>query len=101
MSDVTHSENTITVKPGRDIVAAMVQDFRVELKELVSQAPEQLVIDLEGVQMIDSMGIGLLISAHNSLSKEGKSLKLVNASDNIMGLFRSMRLDQHFMITGE
>jgi anti-anti-sigma factor len=101
MSEVTHTGNAIVVKPGQDIVAAMVQDFRAELKELVQQAPEQLILDLSGVQMIDSLGIGLLISAHNSLEKEGKQLSLVNASDNLLGLFRSMRLDQHFKITPE
>jgi anti-anti-sigma factor len=60
-----------------------------------------LILDLTGVQMIDSLGIGLLISAHNTLSKEGKQLALINANTNILGLFRSMRLDQHFSITGE
>ncbi|MDK2957363.1 MAG: anti-sigma factor antagonist [Desulfovibrionales bacterium] len=101
MNEVLHTENAVVVKPGQDIVAAMVHDFRIELKKLVQQAPQQLVLDLAGVQMIDSMGIGLLISAHNTLTKEGKQLVLINASANILGLFRSMRLDQHFSITGE
>ena len=36
---------------------------------------EHLTVDLEGVQMVDSMGIGLLIQANNSVSKAGGTFK--------------------------
>ena len=45
--------------------------------------------------------IGLLVAAHNSLSKTGKALEVINVSDDLFGLFRTLRLDQHFIISGD
>jgi anti-anti-sigma regulatory factor len=51
-------------------------------------------------QMVDSAGIGLLISAHNSLKKAGGELAVINASCDILALFQAMRIHQHFSVTG-
>ena len=60
--------------------------------------PGPLVIDLSRVELIDSVGIGLLIAAHNSLSKTGERLVLENINPDLAGLLRTMRLDKHFVI---
>jgi anti-anti-sigma regulatory factor len=50
--------------------------------------------------MVDSTGIGLLISAHNSLKKAGGDLTVIHASKDILDLFRTMRIHQHFSVSG-
>ena len=55
-------------------------------------------MDLDGVELIDSIGMGLLIAAHNSLMKNGGKLKVVNPSEDILRLLRTMRLDKHFEV---
>jgi anti-anti-sigma regulatory factor len=50
--------------------------------------------------MVDSTGLGLLISAHNSISKTGGKLAVIHASKEILDLFRSMRIHQHFSVSG-
>jgi anti-anti-sigma factor len=50
--------------------------------------------------MVDSSGIGLLISAYNSLRKTGGSLVVIHASADILELFQTMRMHQHFSISG-
>jgi len=57
-----------------------------------------LIVDLAGVRMVDSVGIGLFISAHNSLRKIGGVLVLINTSKDLLDLFTNMRLNQHFTI---
>ena len=59
-----------------------------------------LTLDLAGTQMVDSAGIGLLISAHNSLKKAGGELSVIHASKDILDLFRTMRIHQHFCVSG-
>ena len=61
----------------------------------------ELTIDLSNAQMIDSTGIGLLISAHNSMRKIGGRLAVVHASGEIIELFRAMRIHQHFGVSGK
>ena len=99
MNKVIEKEN-VTLKPACDIVASMAKEFREELISKVTEGVQELVIDLEGVEMIDSVGLGLFIAAHNSLSRLGGKLIVCNVSDDICKLFKTMRLDQHFTVTG-
>lgn len=50
--------------------------------------------------MIDSSGIGLLISIRNSLANYGGSeIELLNLSEDLKQLFKVMKLDNHFRIS--
>ncbi len=98
MSEIEKKPDQIIVTPGKDIVASMANEFRSELHALVQESPQELVIDLAGVEMVDSVGIGVLIATHNSLSKAGCKLKVLNVSDEIFRLFNTMRLDRHFTV---
>jgi anti-anti-sigma factor len=87
------------IKPGRDIVASMAADFRQDLLKEVESGVKRLVVDLDDVEMVDSVGIGVLVAAHNSLSKNGGQMAVSNVSQDIFNLFKVMRLDQHFEVT--
>ena len=52
---------------------------------MVDEGVRDLVVDLADVNMVDSSGIGLLISAHNSLRKLGGQLALIHASADLSG----------------
>lgn len=97
MTDGTQ-DATVVVRPGQDIVASMIPDFRKKVGEILERAPGELRLDFDGVEMIDSIGIGVLIAVHNSMKKNGGKLVIVHASDDIARLFSSMRLDQHFFL---
>ena len=56
----------------------------------------QGAIDMTDVAMIDSIGLGVLIAAHNFLNKKGGKLSVNHVSDHIFSLFKTMRLDKHF-----
>ncbi len=99
---VIREAGRIVVKPAADIVAATVTELRAVLRSALDDSGiNLLVIDLEQTQMVDSMGIGLLISAFNSISKSGGRLEIVNASADILSLFKTMRMHQHFRISGK
>lgn len=88
-----------TMKPGKDIVASMADDFRKKLLKAVDQGIKSLTIDFTGVEMIDSVGLGVLIAAHNSLKEAEGSLSVKNVSEDIYKLLKTMRLDQHFEVS--
>jgi anti-anti-sigma factor len=81
-------------------VAASIPELRLKMREIVAEGVEELVIDLADVQMVDSSGIGLLISAFNSQRKVGGRLAVIHASTEILELFRTMRMHQHFSVSG-
>ena len=98
MSEITKDGDHVTIKPGRDVVASIADEFKAELNDLVGSSKGGLTIDLSGVEMVDSVGIGVIIATHNSLNKESRKLTVINISKDIFNLFNTMRLNRHFTI---
>ena len=95
MSTITREGTSVTITPGQDIVSSMVPDLKNELNSVVDEGAQELRLDLSGTAMMDSIGIGVVIATHNSMKKKGGRLLVCNASENILKLFKSMRLDRH------
>ena len=101
MIELIRDENRVIIRPvGTDIVAASVPELRSKMRDLVHEGSREVVVDLTNVEMVDSTGIGLLISAHNSLRKLGGTLAVIHASAEILELLQSMRIHQHFSVSG-
>lgn len=86
------------VASGPSVVAANAQAFKDKCLAALSNEPGALTVDCQQLEQIDSVGIGVLIQAHNSAAKSGGALTLVGVSDDIVSLLRAMRLDKHFHI---
>ena len=101
MIEIIREDNKAVLRPGGDnIVAATIPALRAKMRAIVEEGVQELVIDLTDVRMVDSSGIGLLIAAHNSLRKSGGTLAVIQASAEILELFRTMRMHQHFSVSG-
>jgi anti-anti-sigma factor len=97
---ITRSGEEACLAPGGDIIAANVTEIRALMKNLLGEGVRLLVIDLSEVKVIDSSGIGMLVAAHNSLSRQGGKLTVTHASEELLDLLKAFRLDRHFTITG-
>jgi len=101
MTEITKDDNRVVVQPtGDTIVAATIPELRSRMRDVLEKGVHELVIDLAGVRMVDSSGLGLLIAAHNSLRKAGGRFAVIHASADLLELFQSMRMHQHFSVTG-
>jgi anti-sigma B factor antagonist len=90
----------VIIQPETDITSSTISELRGALKDIVAEGAADLTFDLINVEVIDSIGLGMIISTHNSMNKTGGKLKVINASPEVLELFRSMRLDRHFSVTG-
>jgi anti-anti-sigma factor len=100
MSEIIKDGDKATIKPGIDIVASMAEDFKNELLSAINDSKEDFTIDLAGVEMVDSVGIGVIIAAHNTLNQSNRSLKVINVIKDVYGLFTTMRLNRRFDVEG-
>ncbi len=100
MSEIVNEANQTIIKPGTDVVASMAEVFKGELLSAINASQGLVVIDLAGVEMVDSVGIGVIIAAHNTLSQAGRELKVINVTKDIFGLFSTMRLNRRFIVEG-
>lgn len=100
-TNVERLDDRVIVQPAEDLAGAGVAELRRMLRDIAATCSGELVMDLRQVRMIDSSGIGLLVAAHNSLRRQGGRLAVVHASEDILHLMRSMRIHQHFSVSGD
>ncbi len=94
------SSGEAIICPETDIAGGEVQKFRGEILELINEKLQKVTVDFSKVEIIDSSGIGVFISAQNTLKKQNGILKVVNVSPDILKMFKIMRLDKHFDVSG-
>jgi anti-anti-sigma factor len=100
MSHIDRKNGVVTMKPGIDIVASQCANLKQEFLEIINSGEKKIIIDFSGTEMIDSSGIGLLISIRNSLANNGgDEIELLNLSEDLKQLFKVMKLDNHFKIS--
>lgn len=100
MSEIVNQGDQAIIKPGVDVVASMAEGFKSELLSVINDSSGEIVIDLDGVEMVDSVGIGVIIAAHNTLNQAGRQLKVINVTKDVYGLFTTMRLNRRFTVEG-
>lgn len=60
--------------------------FREAVADLLEQGNKWLIIDMHKVNYVNSSGIGAIIAAYSSYSKNGGVIKLVGLSNNVQNL---------------
>ena len=66
------------------------------LHQLLGEGTRRVVLDLSGVQFINSSGLGLLIGGVNAMRSAGGSLKVAGASEKVRTLIKITKLEQIF-----
>lgn len=66
------------------------------LHELIDAGKNNVVIDLAGVEYMNSSGLGLLIGGATTMKNAGGGLKLANASAKIAALLKVTKLTPLF-----
>lgn len=89
----------IIIEPDYDIVSLNSNNLKDQILQHLKDGAQQILIDLNQVNLVDSTGLSVMIAVHNSLKKLGNSLELANVSDDILKLLKITRLDKHFVIT--
>ncbi len=98
MSEVIREKDYTIIRPGTSVVASMAESFKQELLSTINTYEGKLIIDLAGVDMVDSIGLGVIIAAHNTLTQKESLLEIINVSEDIYGLFSTMRLNRRFKV---
>jgi len=66
------------------------------INQLIDQKQVNVVIDLSGVELMNSSGLGILIQSNQMLKQAGGALKLANVTEKIQSLFVITKLNTVF-----
>ena len=89
----TPSGATVLMATGR-VTFHTANVLRQQLAGLIEAGDNHLVVDLSGVEAMDSSGVGALISGLKAARSVGGDLRLVAPSVPIAEIFRMMHLDK-------
>jgi len=79
---------------GRIALADGTVLLRDAVRGLVSQGQKRILLNLSGVDFVDSSGLGELVRTHASVRSHGGQLKMVSPSKNVQDLLRMTKLDR-------
>jgi len=101
--DITESvreEVTILTLKGR-LTLGESNLVREKVTQLAAAGRFKIVVDLGGVDYIDSTGLGILVICFTSLKKQGGALKLVNPNKRNVELLLLTKLHTVFEVFNE
>jgi anti-sigma B factor antagonist len=70
--------------------------LRQRLLDLGEQGRHRIVVDMDGVEFLDSTGLGVLVGGLRRVRHHGGALRLVCGQDRIVKIFRITGLDKVF-----
>src|ERR687883_743164 len=88
----------MVVAVGGEIDVYTAPKLRERLVELINSGHYDLVIDLEGVDFLDSTGLGVLVGALKRVRSHQGSLRLVCTQERLLKIFRITGLAKVFPI---
>jgi anti-sigma B factor antagonist len=95
--DETHPPFVILAVTG-EVDVATAPSLRARLLEMISQGKVNLIVDLEGVDFLDSTGLGVLVSTVKRVRTTGGDLALVCTRQPILKVFEITGLTTVFAI---
>jgi len=83
---------------GRLTVGNEVAAFRDRLQKLIDSGRNNIIVNLKGVDYIDSTGLGALVMSYTSLQRAGGKIKLLNLSKRGIELLVMTKLTTIFEV---
>ncbi len=92
------SADRTIVAVGGEIDVYTAPKLRDKISELVGEGHHQLLIDMEGVDFLDSTGLGVLVGGLKKVRAHDGSMELICSQDRLLKIFRITGLAKVFTI---
>jgi anti-sigma B factor antagonist len=82
----------VAIEGELDVVT--VPALRKEVERVVGMTPKRVEVDLHGLRMVDSSGVGALVSLYKQVRGQGGEVMMLGLRDQPLAIFRLLRLDR-------
>ncbi len=96
--DVSDSGSSTVLAVRGEVDVYTAPRLREKLVELVTQGKYRIVVDLEGVDFLDSTGLGVLVGGLKRVRTHGGDMALVCTQQRILKVFEITGLTRVFEI---
>ena len=88
------TETTLVVRGSLDINTAPA--LAEEIDKITAGRPKKVVVDLAGLDLIDSSGVAALVKLYKGVRGSGGSLAMTGVRDQPLAIFKLLRMDKVF-----
>lgn len=92
----TDDGETTTLRIGGVLDAVTAPNIRRTLDALVAEQRKLVVVELSGLRMIDSSGVGVIVSLYKRCKPFGGEVRVTGLRDQPLSIFKLLRLDRVF-----
>ena len=96
-------DNRLVLQPQADLVASYIEVLRdavlVQLKKYPHVAG--VVFDATGIEIVDSLGVNLIIGIYRQAVAEAKTFEIINAGSRFIKVAQFFRFYSLFSVNGE
>ena len=96
--DVTERDGWAVLAVSGEVDVATVPRLREQLHGLVAQGSNRIIVDLDGVDFLDSTGLGVLVGALKRVRSNDGELSLVCTQPRIRKVFEVTGLTKVFSL---
>jgi anti-sigma B factor antagonist len=91
------AESRIRIDGALDALTA--RDVRPVFDAIVADKPRRVTVDLEALTLIDSSGVGAIVSLFKRVKGDGGEVVVVGARDQPLAVLKLLKLDRVFGLT--
>lgn len=78
--------------------AVTAPDLRTVVDQLVNERRKSVTLELSSLRLIDSSGVGVIVSLFKRIRANGGQVKITGLRDQPRAIFRLLRLDRVFPV---
>jgi anti-sigma B factor antagonist len=93
ISSQISDNHSITKLNVDQVLGYEAKEFQDAILDSLDKNVSTIIVDLSSVKFISSWGIGMLIHGFVTTTNRGKSFKLVGLADNVMDVFKKVKID--------
>jgi anti-sigma B factor antagonist len=91
--------DTLLIKVTGAVDTLAAENLRSDLKEILLQKPQKVVLDLSKVPSMGSSGIGKILMFFKSLRESNSIFEIKGIHENLYPFFKTVKLDKLFPIS--
>ena len=90
----TNTETKHAVRGSLDINSAPA--LAEEIDKIIATKPDKVLVDLSGLDLIDSSGVAALVKLYKGIRGTGGAVTINGARDQPLAIFKLLRMDKVF-----
>jgi anti-sigma B factor antagonist len=90
----TADDGTARLSMEGELDAVSVSELRADMEKLLARQPSRIDVDLSRLRMVDSSGVGALVSLYKRSRAQGGTVVVTGLRDQPLAIFRLLKLDR-------